>query len=338
MPASAQSIDAEAQEKVTELLQKVIQDYWNGGGSGQDKVTNPPAIDTNVEGAFRAASALMPQRLDLRFGIASALMGQAVQTNGAELRVRVGKALEVYRQIQTMDPKGFAAPILYAAFARAIGRTNDSESALNGLLAAAPMRTREYLQRFDRIDRIFESPPNTKPQKNFSSGKYAILVLGAGLETNGTIKSKLIERLEQGSKLAKLNPQAPVILTGGNQKGGVTEAYIMSLWCSQRGISGKRLILEDKARDTVENAIFSAAILQRLGVNHVTVVTSASHLRRGMADLQEACLQRGLRVWIDGLAAVGKADTKLDPEQERVGVYRDAMRVSGLWAFPGLQR
>jgi len=118
----------------------------------------------------------------------------------------------------------------------------------------------------------------------------------------------------------------------------VTEAYIMSLWYAKRGISRKRLYLEDQARDTVENALFSSAILQRLGVTHVTVVTSSSHIRRGLAVLQEACLQRGLILQFQNLAAKTKGEAEFDREQERLAVYRDVMRASGLWAFPGLRR
>ena len=112
----------------------------------------------------------------------------------------------------------------------------------------------------------------------------------------------------------------------------------MSRWCTQRGISRKRLILEDKSKDTVENASFSSAILQRLSVTQVTLVTSSSHVRRALADFEEACRQRGLQVRFEHVAAPTKADKDLDPQQETVGCYRDAMRVSGIWDFPGLRR
>jgi uncharacterized SAM-binding protein YcdF (DUF218 family) len=333
------SVDAQTQEKVARLLQTVIQDYWNGGDAKNAAGTNSALNLTNVEAAFRQASQLMPDRLDLRFGIASSLMLQGIQTNGPQLEAKVKDALRVYQEIQALDANGFEAPILYAAYARTLGETNASETALRALMAVHPERTGPYIQRFSRIDSILQVTPNLSPCQIMPRDKFhAIVILGAGLETNGTMKTKLEDRLTQGLRLARLYPSAPIILTGGNQKNGVTEAYTMSQWLTQRGISRKRLILEDQAKDTVGNALFSSAILQRLRVTHVTLVTSASHMRRGLADLEEACLQRDLFLQYDTLAAKIKGDTELEKQQERVSVYRDVMRISGLWSFPGIQR
>ena len=335
--AQVAGVDFQTQEEVTQLLQKVIQEYWN---AGEDKGAALSAgSSTNVEAAFRRASKLMPGRLDLRFGLASSLLGQAIQTNGQPLQLKVQEAMGVYREIEALDTNNFDAPLLYAAYARAMGDTNGSEKSLSTLVAMNPSLTGEYLQKFGRIERILQTTANEKPRRTMPKDEHhAIVVLGAGLETNGMPKAKLVSRLEQCRKLARIYPRAPIILTGGNQKSGVTEAFVMDLWCLQRGIPRKRLYLEDRARDTVQNALFASAILQRLGVTHVTLVTSANHMHRGLADLQEACLQRGLKLEYEQLAARTKGDRDLDVQQERVGVYRDVMRTSGLWAFPGLQR
>ena len=332
-------IDAPTQEKVAQLLQTVIQDYWNADETKNATLTNTPAISTNVEAAFRNASKLMPDRLDLRFGIASALVGQAIQTNGQQLQIKLKGALQVYQEIASLDTNGFDAPILYAAYARALGETNESQNAINGLMILHPQRTTEYVRKFDLIDRVLQLRPDEKARRNVPKHTHtAIVVLGAGLETNGTIKAKLAGRLEQARKVARFYPRAPIILTGGNQKGGVTEAYVMSQWCLRKGIHAKRLILEDKARDTVENALFCSAILKRLGVNHATLVTSSNHIHRGLADFEEACRQHGLTIRFDTLTSRSRKETDLDAQQERVGIYRDVLRASGLWAFPGLRR
>ena len=328
--------DPATQQQVTRLLQKIIQVYWKGDASPGS--TNATDTSTNVESAFREASRLMPYRLDLRFDIASALLLQALQTNGPQLHLKVNAALEEYRKILAMDTNSFEAPLLYAAYARALGQTNQSEEALLPLRTLHPRLTGEYLRRFSTLDGILHTTLCEIPERSLPrDAHHAIVVLGAGLETNGFAKPKLLGRLEQCLKLARIYRQAPIILTGGNQKEGVTEAYVMSLWCRKKGISRKRLFLEDRARDTVENALFTARILQKLGITHVTLVTSSSHVRRGLADLQEACQQRGLHLEYATLAA-SKGDKALDAEQERLGIYRDVLRLSGLWAFPGLRQ
>jgi hypothetical protein len=331
--------DFESQEKVVKLIQRIIEDYWNGSDNKSSAATNGAANYTNVESAFREASRLMPSRLDLRYCLASSLVAQAVATNGLELKMKLNGALRVYQEIQALDTNSFDAPIMYAAYSRAVGETNESNAVITLLSSIHPQQTAEYVQKFINLDHLLEMVPNEKPRRTMPRDKHhAIVVLGAGLETNGTLKPKLDGRLQQGLRLARMYPKAPMILTGGNQKGGVTEAYVMGAWLVNRGINRKRVYLEDTARNTVENALFSSAILKRLGVTHVTVVTSSSHLRRGMADLEEACRQRGLDLQYDGLAITIKGDAELDIIQERLGVYRDFLRTSGIWAFPGLQR
>jgi uncharacterized SAM-binding protein YcdF (DUF218 family) len=332
--SGSSAVDFESQEKVIQLLQTVIQDYWHGAAA-----TNGAGNSTNVEAAFRQACALMPSRLDLRFDLASSLVSQAVQTNGPQLETKLNGALQVYRDIEALNTNSFEAPILYAAYTRAMGESNQSNTAISRAMSLHPQLTTDYVERFRRLDLLLEMIPNSKAPKDLPrDNHHVIVILGAGLETNGTIKPKLVSRLRQGLKLARLNPAAPIILTGGNQKAGITEAYAMSQWLAKRGVRRKRLYLDDKARDTVENALFSCEILKRLGATHVTLVTSSNHIRRGLADLQEACLQRGLNLQFDSLAANTKGDLDLDMKQERLGVYRDVMRTSGLWAYPGLQR
>jgi uncharacterized SAM-binding protein YcdF (DUF218 family) len=192
---------------------------------------------------------------------------------------------------------------------------------------------------FDRIDSVLRIQPGEVPEVGITTGaQHAIVVLGAGLETNGLAKPKMAARLEQCLKVAKLYSNAPIILTGGNARGGITEAYAMRLWCLSKGLATQRLWIEDESRDTVENALFTSALLEKLSAKEVTVVTSASHLRRGLADLQEACLKRGLTVRFHQLGARIQGDVDLDVTQERLGVYRDALRLRGVWAFPGLRR
>lgn len=332
----AEGVDAAAQERVAELIQNVLGanrvDFTQANGLA----TNSLAIYTNIEANFREASMLMPNRLDLRFGIASALVGQALQTN-APFDVKMKSALNVYQDIHALDTNGFQAALLYAAYTRAMGEMNVSESTLDGLMKVHSNRTSAYRERFRRLDEILQMIPNLDPQSiTLPNGTNAIVILGAGLETNGTMKAKLVGRLQKGLSLARLYPEAPVIVTGGNQKGGVTEAFAMSLWLVNEGVRTNRVHLEDRATDTVGNAVRTCRILKKLGITHATLVTSGSHLRRALADFEEAASAEGLRLKFSHL--VSKDEPEVDEGREKVAVYRDALRTSGIWAYPGIQR
>ena len=335
----AEIATATDQERVAELIQNALGPYRIESTLTNSTTIDPLATYTHIEASFREASRLMPNRLDLRFGIASALVGQALQTN-SPFDVKMKSALQVYQQIHEMDTNGFQAALLYAAYTRAIGDTNASDSAMAALMKVHRERTHAYQERLHRIEKLQRMIPNMDPEKvtrtEGNNGTNAIVILGAGLETNGTMKAKLVDRLQQGLLLAKLHPEAPIIVTGGNQRGGITEAYAMSLWLGNAGVRTNRLHLEDRATDTLGNAIRSCAILRKLGATHVTLVTSQSHIRRALADFEEAARARDLKISFSHLAS--KDQPELDEARERVAIYRDMLRTSGLWTFPGIQR
>jgi vancomycin permeability regulator SanA len=336
--AATPVVSAKTQERVAELIQNVLGTYRTESALTNDPFNSATVTYTNIEANFREASRLMPNRLDLRFGIASALLGQATQTN-APFEARMKSALKVYQEIHALDTNGFQAALLYATYTRALGETNASESTLAELMAVHPQRTRAYQEKFRRLDKILQLTPQEKPSKTMSLGRdHAIVVLGAGLETNGTMKVKLFDRLQQGLLLARHYPEAPIIVTGGNAKTGITEAYAMSLWLMNEGIGTNRIHLEDQARDTVGNAIRSCKLLEKLGITQVTLVTSASHVRRALANFEEAAVTQGLSLVFAHLAAKDELGVELDEPRERLAIYRDVMRTSGIWAYPGIQR
>jgi hypothetical protein len=115
----------------------------------------------------------------------------------------------------------------------------------------------------------------------------------------------------------------------------------MAEWLAGKGIDRSRLVLEAMAKDTVGNAINCAAILKDLGATHATLVSSASHIRRGLVLLDEATRNQGLDLQWDSLVELdypSVEEAQKVSEQERVVVYRDLMRTSGIWAFPGIQQ
>ena len=78
--------DFESQEKVVHLLQRIIEDYWNGSDNKIGVTTNGAENYTNVESAFREASRLMPSRLDLRYCLASSLVSRGSRARAGAIR------------------------------------------------------------------------------------------------------------------------------------------------------------------------------------------------------------------------------------------------------------
>ncbi|MTL12755.1 YdcF family protein [Nocardia seriolae] len=116
----------------------------------------------------------------------------------------------------------------------------------------------------------------------------AIVVLGYGLLPDGQMRPELMSRLYAGYVSALLSPRAPVIVTGGNPQNGVTEADAMADWLVEHGIDRDRIHTETKANSTVQNAAFSAQLMDVIGAHAAILITSADHIARALTNFQAA--------------------------------------------------
>lgn len=116
--------------------------------------------------------------------------------------------------------------------------------------------------------------------KDFS--RPAIVILGYGLNPDGSMQPILQNRVMTGRSIAQLFPQAPIIVTGGNPQNGVTEAAQMRRLLILSGVPANRIIVEDRANSTVQNARFSVPLAQQVGATGIILVTSSTH--QGRAD------------------------------------------------------
>lgn len=95
-----------------------------------------------------------------------------------------------------------------------------------------------------------------------------------------------IDRLLHGLRLLQAGKAPLLVFSGGNipELSGTrtTEAGQMRELAILCGIPPPALVLEDSSRTTRENAVFTARLLRRRGIDRVLLVTSASHLRRAM--------------------------------------------------------
>ncbi|MGC4960323.1 YdcF family protein [Gordonia sp. DT218] len=115
-----------------------------------------------------------------------------------------------------------------------------------------------------------------------------IIVLGAALNHDGSMKPVLLQRLRAALPLAREVPQAQVITTGGLPRHGRTEAQAMKGWLVAHHIAPARITPENRSRTTIENARNCARILSAGGSTGIVLVTSPNHMTRATKDFRQA--------------------------------------------------
>lgn len=118
-----------------------------------------------------------------------------------------------------------------------------------------------------------------------------IVVLGGSVEAaESAARGALVvnesgERVIETIKLARLYPQARILISGGGGTvwgEGVAEAPIIAAFLTSLGIDASRLIVEDRSRTTYENAVFSRDIAKPKPGERWLLVTSAWHMPRAV--------------------------------------------------------
>lgn len=122
--------------------------------------------------------------------------------------------------------------------------------------------------------------------KDFS--RPAVVILGYGLNPDGSMQTILRRRVLTGLTVAQFFPQSPIIVTGGNPQNGRTEASQMRNMLILLGIPSSRIIVEDRANSTVQNAQFSVPLAKQAGTSGIILVTSSTHQDRADGNFIDA--------------------------------------------------
>lgn len=120
-----------------------------------------------------------------------------------------------------------------------------------------------------------------------------IVVLGGG-HSDPTTRSRVnqlsnsaLSRLTEAVRLARLLPEAKVIVSGYNGPRKTSHAQILAEAAQSLGLAPERIIRLDTTRDTHDEAL---ELAQRLGSEPFLLVTSAWHMPRSMALCKKAGL------------------------------------------------
>jgi uncharacterized SAM-binding protein YcdF (DUF218 family) len=138
-------------------------------------------------------------------------------------------------------------------------------------------------------NRFPEQPADAPPP-------YGIIILGGaikGAESDARGQSVFDEgeRVVQAAILAGRYPQARIVFSGGNGSlaaGEDHEAQDAKKLLADLGVDPARVTLEDKSRNTDENARFSAAAVNPRPGQRWLLVTSGFHMPRSMGLFEKA--------------------------------------------------
>ncbi|HBM16777.1 MAG TPA: hypothetical protein DD381_10605 [Lentisphaeria bacterium] len=322
------------QPELNNYVQQAIKYYWSGGDikKAESEIFKGITLSGNldaVELLFSKAVELVPERVDLKYCLASTQILKGDYSNG----------LNTYKEIINSDHFAFNAEILYSFYSKSLGYSADYESSLKQLSKEYPEQTEKYLKIVLNADNIIKSRLNVKAEK-YPFKKGAIVILGYALDNEGKAQPTLIERLKQGLVLFRLNRSFKIIVTGGMAHGGVTESFVMKKWLIENSVPESSIIIEDQSKDTVGNALNTTQILIENGFENASIVTSASHIRRALALFNQACIQSGNQIQLTNLVyldypSIEEASAMTNKELSII--YRDLFRTAGIWAYPCIQ-
>ncbi len=113
-----------------------------------------------------------------------------------------------------------------------------------------------------------------------------IVVLGGGhssdpdVPPSGQLSGYSLARLVEGITLYRKTPGAKLLLSGYGHVDSVSNARMMATVAESLGIDKKDILLEERPRDTKNEA---KLLSERVGKNPFFLVTSASHMPRAVA-------------------------------------------------------
>lgn len=125
---------------------------------------------------------------------------------------------------------------------------------------------------------IFIGKENSLPN-DLSSIDY-VIVLGAKVEEDRSLSSKLEDRLDKTIEYFK-NEKTEIIVSGGQGADEpATESSVMKEYLIENGIDENRIIEENKATSTYENLIYSKEKIDNFTESDILIVTNSYHLAR----------------------------------------------------------
>ena len=259
---------------------------------------------------------------------ATAAEGPAPLYNSAQSHVSEGDeaaGLADLRALLDDTPDDADALALQAVWSDYAGDVATRDGALNRLGGVDPGMAQGTRNLLGAVGAAVGTLPNPLP--SLIGPQTGIAVLGYGLLPDGSLRPELVDRLQAAWLQAIAAPGSRLVVSGGNPQNGTPEAVAMAGWLIGHGIPADRVLVEDRAGSTVQNALYSTRMLRDAGATSAVVVTSPNHIRRAVADFAVA----GLPV-VGAMTSTDQLVSQMPPPNKAAqrGIYVDATRTFDL--------
>lgn len=136
------------------------------------------------------------------------------------------------------------------------------------------------------INLIFILTPKTV---EISESSDYVILLGGGIDKNGNLPTSVKNRVKKAAEYLKNHPESICVVSGGTLKWlPVAEAPELKNQLVLNGISEEKILVEDKALDTIQNFQNSIEVLknftgkseEEILNSKIVIITSFYHLRR----------------------------------------------------------
>lgn len=122
------------------------------------------------------------------------------------------------------------------------------------------------------------------PSDKLTSADAIVVVSGSG------------DRLPHAVELYKQGFAPALILSGAAREGDISNALAMQIAATQSGVPEKAIILEERATNTYENAIYTKEIIVNKNFRNVILVSSPYHQRRAYETFKAVLKGKNIRL------------------------------------------
>ena len=90
-----------------------------------------------------------------------------------------------------------------------------------------------------------------------------VILLGGGIDKDGKLPESVIIRVEKAAEYLNQHPDSICVVTGGTLKWlPYPEAPELKNQLVKRGVAAERILVEDQAKDTIQNFQYSCKMLE----------------------------------------------------------------------------